>query len=42
MALDKSTIVRPVLRKETVPVETLGGEIILRQLTLSEIGRAHV
>jgi hypothetical protein len=37
MALDKSTIVRPVLRKETVPVETLGGEIILRQLTLSEM-----
>jgi len=37
MALDKSTIVRPVLRKQAVPVETLGGEVILRQLTLSEM-----
>lgn len=37
MALDKATIVRPVLRKEVVPVETLGGEVIVRQLTLTEM-----
>jgi hypothetical protein len=37
MPLDKSTIVRPVVRKETVPAESLGGEVIVRQLTLSEM-----
>lgn len=37
MALDRSTIVRHGFRKETVPVESLGGELILRQLTLSEM-----
>lgn len=37
MALDKTTIVRPVLRKEAVPAESLGGDVIMRQLTLSEM-----
>jgi hypothetical protein len=37
MALDRSTVLRPVLRKEAVPVETLGGEVIVRQLTLTEM-----
>lgn len=36
MALDKSSIKRPVLRKEAVPVPDLGGEVIVRALTLSE------
>lgn len=37
MALDRSTIRRPELRKETVPADSLGGEVIMRQLTLSEM-----
>lgn len=37
MALDKASIVRPVLRKEAVPADSLGGEVIMRQLTLSEM-----
>lgn len=38
MALDKSSIRRPVLRKEAVPAPSLGDDdVIVRQLTLTEM-----
>ncbi len=40
MALKKSEIKPPVLRKEAVPVASLGGEVVVRALKLSE--RLHM
>lgn len=37
MALTRQDVPRPVIRKETVPVESLGGEVIVRQLLLTEL-----
>lgn len=36
MALKKSEIKPPVLKKEAVPVASLGGEVVVRALKLSE------
>ena len=36
MALSRDQITAPVLRKEAVPVASLGGEVIVRGLLLSE------
>jgi hypothetical protein len=36
MALDRASIKKPVLPKEAVPVESLGGEVIVRGLLLTE------
>lgn len=36
MALDRSQITLPVLPKEAVPVEELGGEVVVRGMLLSQ------